>query len=304
MDESEIKRQEKKQDFIRKSWLPYLKTEHIDKTMAIHFGHFEKGIRTYDEAILNKNDFIGRLLDLDSFAKSTATILDSGCGIGGTSIHLAKKYPNIKFIGVTNSRGQIFLANEFAKQNLVSSNTDFIVGDYLSISIIDNYFDGIFAIQSFARAKDNRKFLIEAHRLLKPNGKLIIDDIFLIKKPHTNFLKMAYKTYCKTWNLPCLEALEEFKSSLTEVGFNEIKILDSTKNVRMSFFILILKWFAFKLYVRKKETTKTEAKIKSNKPPATENKFIYLTKKVMLPLLFNSNHTIRYLTIVAVKKPI
>jgi len=285
MDKSEIKRHKK---------------NHIDKNMALHFGHFEKGIRTYDEAVLNKNDFIGRLLDLDSFAKSTATILDSGCGVGGTSIHLAKKYPTIKFVGITKSRGQIFLANEFAKQNLVSSNTDFIVGDYLSISIIDNYFDGIFAIQSFARAKDGRKFLVEAYRLLKPNGKMIIDDIFLIKKPSSNFLKKAYESYCKVWNVPCLEALEEFKSSLKEIGFNEIKILDITKNVRMSFFILILKWFAISLYVRKKETTETEAKI--NKP-AAENKFINLVKRGILPLLLNSSHTIRYLTIVAVKKP-
>lgn len=300
MNKSETKRYKKNQYVIKKSWLPYIEAQHIDKNMALHFGHFEKGIRTYDEAVLNKNDFIGRLLDLDSFAKSTATILDSGCGIGGTSIYLAKKYPTIKFIGITNSREQIFLAKEFAKQNIVSSNTEFIVGDYLSISLTDNYFDGIFAIQSFARAKDCRKFLVEAHRLLKPNGKMIIDDIFLIKTPSSNFLKKAYESYCKTWNVPCLEALEEFKSSLKEIGFNEIKILDITKNVRVSFFILILKWFAISLYARKKQL-KLRRKLIS---PAAENKFINLVKKGTLPLLLNSSHTIRYLTIVAVKKTI
>lgn len=308
MNKNEIEKNKKAAEFYEKSWLFYRKMLHIDKTMAIHYGHYEKGIRTYDEAIINKNNFIGKLLDLDALAKSKVTILDSGCGFGGTSIYLAKKYPNIKFIGINSSIRQIFLANEFARQNGVSTNTDFIIGDYLSVSIIDNCLDGIFAIQSFAQAKDKRKFLMEAHRVLKPNGKLIIDDAFLIKKPSNYFIKRAYMVYCKLWNISYLEFLEDFKSSLQEIGFSEIKVLDVTKNVRLSFFINTLKWIAYSLYagrekkVGKKKLDKMEEKTRINNHSTAGNRFSGSITIFLLSLLLILTRYHRVFAIAAVKR--
>ena len=88
-------------DFYRKNWPILVKLWQIDKTYCIHHGYYEKGIRTHIQSVENMNDFVGRLLCLDSKEKQTKKILDAGCGIGGTITYLAKKYPNVNFTGIT-----------------------------------------------------------------------------------------------------------------------------------------------------------------------------------------------------------
>ena len=40
------------------------KIYNIDKTMGIHLGYYEKGIRTPEDAIINMNYFVGKLLNI------------------------------------------------------------------------------------------------------------------------------------------------------------------------------------------------------------------------------------------------
>ena len=56
-----------------------------DETLSIHYGLYEKGIRTRKEAMYNMNDYIARLLGLQ--IGKPLKILDAGCGVGGTSIY-------------------------------------------------------------------------------------------------------------------------------------------------------------------------------------------------------------------------
>lgn len=59
-----------------------------NETLAIHFGYYKKGIKTLKEAIMYMNDYVAELLLLKN--KKGFHILDAGCGVGGTSIYLAK----------------------------------------------------------------------------------------------------------------------------------------------------------------------------------------------------------------------
>jgi ubiquinone/menaquinone biosynthesis C-methylase UbiE len=285
-------------------WHIYSKAMNSNDILAIHFGHFEKGIRTHKQAVINKNKFVENLLELDNFKKKGNIILDAGCGVGGTSIFLAKKYPHINFIGLNISPGQIFLAKKFAQQYSVSNNADFIVGDFLSIGIINNYFDGIFAIQSVNRVRDKKKLLKEFSRVLKPDKKIIIDDIFLTKKPSKHFLKLAYNLYCKKYIYSSIETLEDFKSYLVDSGFDNIKAYDITKKFWLTFYITGLKWFIFRINFRRKKITESvENEILINKKNSIlNNLFINFFIETFIPIPFILNRSIRMMTITAVKK--
>jgi tocopherol O-methyltransferase len=76
------------EDVIRYYERFWSKTElwwETDKTLAIHFGYYEKGIRSHTEAVLHMNDVTWQLLRLNG--DKPCQILDAGCGVGGTSIY-------------------------------------------------------------------------------------------------------------------------------------------------------------------------------------------------------------------------
>lgn len=275
---------------------------YTDKTLAMHSGYYEKGIRTHEDAKINKNKLIGRFLDLDILHK-TGIILDAGCGVGGTSIYFAKKYPHIKFIGINNSQTQIRLALKFAQQNHVSSNTEFILGDYLATGLPDNFVDGVFTIEALTRFKDKKRFLQEANRILKKNKKLVIDEVFLLKKPSKHFMKLAYDAYCTAWKIPYVESLKDFKNYLENLRFDDVKTMDITKNSWLSFVMVFLEFMSNAIFSRPyRRTDNIVCKITNKKSTISKNLYIYLMVMFSSSMFLLLNHNIRKIVITAIKK--
>ena len=219
------------EDFYLKNWPLLVKLLQVDKTNCIHHGYYEKGIRTHIQSVLNMNDFVGRLLKIDSKDKHTKKILDAGCGIGGTAIHLAKKYPHIDFIGITNVSKHIEIAKNLSKENNVNFNTDFILKDFIKTDFLSNQFDAIYLLESSCYALSKDILLREMYRILKPEGKLVIIDVFLTNVKLNPFLKNFYLWFCRGWGLTNLIKLEEFREYLKTEGFQDIETRDLTKNV-------------------------------------------------------------------------
>ncbi|KYK33170.1 MAG: hypothetical protein AYK22_01280 [Thermoplasmatales archaeon SG8-52-3] len=219
------------EDFYLKNWTLLVKLLRVDKTNCIHHGYYEKGIRTHIQSVLNMNDFIARLLEINSNDKQTKKILDAGCGIGGTAIYLAKKYSHINFIGITNVSKHIEMAKILAKENNVIFNTDFILKDFIKTGFPSNQFDAIYLLESSCYAFNKNILLHEMYRILKPGGVLVIIDVFLTNVKFNPFLKIIYIWFCKGWGLKNLIKLVKFSDSLTTEGFQNIETIDLTKNV-------------------------------------------------------------------------
>jgi tocopherol O-methyltransferase len=264
-----------------------------NKTLGLHLGYHEKGIRTYEESIINMNNFVGKLLDLDVLATKKSIILDAGCGTGATLLYLAERYPNVNFLGITLAPKEIELAINAQKEKHIK-NTKFILGDYNNIGLPDNSFDGVFALESLCYAEDKKKVLQEFYKILKPNTKLVVTDGFLTGKSLNYFVQIAYDFDLAKAALPPMEKIEDFKLYLKEVGFNDIKIQDITKNIRLSFFIMSL--ISFTYFLKRKKYTKSKVHY------ITKNPFIHFIMMVFSPLLITLSHTSKHMAITAVKK--
>lgn len=218
-------------DFYRKNWPFLVKLWQIDKTYCIHHGYHEKGIRTHIQSVENMNDFVGRLLCLDSKEKQTKKILDAGCGIGGTITYFAKKYPNVNFTGINIIPEHIDIAKRLAKEKEVNDNTNFLLGDFRNTSFSSNQFDAVFSIESFSYAPQKHAIMHEMYRILKPRGLLVIVDGFRTDVQLSKFYINIYTWLCEAWGQPNFVPLGEFKDSLKKEGFGEIEIRDITKNI-------------------------------------------------------------------------
>jgi ubiquinone/menaquinone biosynthesis C-methylase UbiE len=284
-------------------WHTYSKQMNADNTLALHSGYYEKGIRTHEEAVINKNRLIEKLLDLNNLVKKNGKILDAGCGVGGTSIFLAKNHSNIKFIGINNNKSQIYLASKFAQEHNVTSNTEFIMGDHRETKLPADFFDGIFALEALTRTKDKIRFLREAFRILKKNKKLVIDDAFLIKKPSNYITKKAYSAYCITWNIPFVDSLDDFKNYLKDLNFGDIKIIDITKNSRFSFFIINLKFLFYAIFSKSKIKRDEKKNMQKNdKSLISTNMYLYIIILFFSSMILLLNRNIGKIVITAIKK--
>ena len=203
-----------------------------DQTNAFHFGFYEKGFRTHFEAILHMNDVAWELLGLDG--TKSLHVLDAGCGIGGTSIYLAKKYPSINFTGISIVPSEIQRAEELAIHNKVEENTRFLVNNFCATTFSDERFDGIIALESLNYARETNIAIKEFYRVLKPGGRLVILDGFRLKDKLSPMMERAYNHWLSGRAIDDLMSIKDCVKELTKQKFKQISPQDISPHIAAS----------------------------------------------------------------------
>ncbi len=110
------------------------------------------------------------------FTKPSYVVLDVPCGTGYGSALLAQKS---KFVyGIDNSDIAIKRAKELFKKE----NTEYIIADMYKMSFLrDKSINLIISFEGIEHISNPQQFLLEAKRILKDNGKLVISTP---RKPH------------------------------------------------------------------------------------------------------------------------
>lgn len=118
-------------------------------------------------------------------------ILDAGCGTGKHSIYFARQGYDV--YGIDRSSGMM----REAVKNSVGLQISFAMEDMRSLSFPNNFFDGMWTVAAISHLPpaDKRKFIQEAHRVLKPNGILYIGAHNLFSKKHLTRLAKFYLSH-------------------------------------------------------------------------------------------------------------
>lgn len=109
----------------------------------------------------------------DDSLNKPSSIVDVGCGIGGSSRYLARKY-DAKCQGITLSLVQAQRAQALAAAEGLADKVTFKVADALEQPFPDGQFDLIWSMESGEHMPDKTKFVSELVRVAAPGATVII----------------------------------------------------------------------------------------------------------------------------------
>lgn len=192
----------------------------------VHHGYWKTGKESKEIA---QNQLTEELAERVGI-KDGMRILDVGCGMGGSSIWLSKKY-NAKTIGITLSPIQVDMATKTAIKEKVDSK--FIVMDAENATF-DYPFDIIWTIEAVSHFSNPENFFILASKVLKPGGKIALIDWFQSEDLNEKQEKEIIKPIKDAMLVPSMTSRENYIKFASKYGFKIIATEDISEKVSKS----------------------------------------------------------------------
>ncbi len=147
--------------------------------------------------------------------------LDVGCGSGALTIACAKRNPKAQIVGIDRwgkeyaSFSKVLCENNARAEGV--SNVSFTQGDATKLNFDDEVFDAVVSNYVYHNipSRNRQDLLLETLRTLKKGGTFAIHDI------------MSKARYGD---------MEEFAGRLKDMGYKEVKLIDTTNGMFMSRF--------------------------------------------------------------------
>jgi ubiquinone/menaquinone biosynthesis C-methylase UbiE len=132
-------------------------------------------------------ELLGYLLEAAAL-EDGMTVLDAGCGVCGPALWFAA-HRNIRIEALTISSVQVEKARQRVREEEREAQINVRKGDFHLLSEIypGASFDRVLFLETLCHAKDYRRVLEEARKVLKPHGLVYIKDFYCVdhrSRPH------------------------------------------------------------------------------------------------------------------------
>lgn len=172
-------------------------------TDFLNLGYWERDTKTVNAACEN---LVEELLKL--IPNKAGNILDVACGKGATTRHLLKYFKPENVTGINISEKQVHYCREKVP------NVRFEHMNATQMTFEDNLFDNIICVEAVHHFDTREKFLMEAYRVLRPGGMLVLADLRQRRTAHLHMPANFFKN------------LAEYRSIYARSPFKDCDIID------------------------------------------------------------------------------
>jgi ubiquinone/menaquinone biosynthesis C-methylase UbiE len=138
----------------------------------------EDGVAAYNRISRSPAFILERYILLNEIKRlqPQGKLVDIGCGPGYLAAKIARRYPGLSVTGLDVSDLMIELARR-KWQGLSYGNLEFITGDAQCLPYSDDSVDIAVSSLALHHWEDGAAALADIHRVLKPNGRLVLFDV-------------------------------------------------------------------------------------------------------------------------------
>lgn len=196
-----------------------------------HFGYYPKGKEkiSMSDAQRLMEDKLAERLNLPT----NSLVLDAGSGEGNVAINLAKKY-GLHIYGVYLLDFAVKNAISKSKKLNLQNEVKFKLGDYTKLDFSDKTFDGVYTVETLVHVPNYKKALKEFHRVLKPNGKLVLFEYSMASRK--NFLPKELRIADMVNEEGGMHSLpyflhDKFPEIMKNAGFKNVIVTNITSHI-------------------------------------------------------------------------
>jgi tocopherol O-methyltransferase len=202
---------------------------HNMENCAFHFGYYSERVHQHAHALANSNKVLADIAGVQPGDR----VLDAGCGLGGSSFWLAS-HRAAEVVGISPVLSQIIRAREIARARSLDGLVRFEQADYTRTSFPAGSFDVVWALESLCHAPHKEAFYIEAARLLRPGGRLVVAEYIRASRELDEEAEALISEWLDGWCMPDLSTREEHLASAVASGLSDVRLVDHTSSTHRS----------------------------------------------------------------------
>ncbi|QLG69690.1 MAG: Methyltransferase type 11 [Candidatus Woesebacteria bacterium] len=157
-------------------------------------------------------------------------VLDAGCGSGALTFELVGKHPSVKVVGVNIAYNQLISAENYRHQ-APEGQILFSCQDYHYLSFPTEVFDAVIFCESYVHSYDKVLLMQETFRVLKPGGRVVLSDMFLLRDPLDEVEGALLEQIKDGWCIPSVLKARELENVWEAIGFTDIVLVDHTPSI-------------------------------------------------------------------------
>jgi tocopherol O-methyltransferase len=192
-----------------------------------------RGDETAEEAARALVDLVAEWAEI----RAGDAVADVGCGYGATARILAREH-GARVVGYTVSRAQAQWA-----QSRCSAPSDprVILGDWLANELPSESQDVVLAIESVEHMVDRDAFFQQAHRVLRPGGRIILCAWLAREGAPAWAQRHLLEPIVREGRLAALPTVRMHQDSFASAGFAAIECRDLTRYVQRTWSVCLLR---------------------------------------------------------------